>query len=106
MFRRIAVALSTALIAVGISYVAVTQLAQATSPESNGKIVFGATQNGYSQIYSVNPDGTGLVELTTSGGVAPAWSPDGSRIAFIGGAGGIYIMNADGSSAHSVANPT
>ena len=34
-------------------------------------------------IFTVNSDGTGLVQLTTAGNVfGPAWSPDGTRIAF------------------------
>ena len=55
------------------------------------------------QIFKVRSDGTGLVQLTSDGmNSEPAWSPDGSRIAFVhsdGNSGGsqIYVMNADGS---------
>ena len=58
------------------------------------------------QIYLVNADGTGLIQLTdTEPGVEnidPAWSRDGQRLAFArgGGVGGpwdIFIMDADGS---------
>lgn len=56
------------------------------------------------QVYLVNPDGTGLVQVTSTGpGVVnwdPAWSPDGQRLAFSSNRGGgwaIYVMNADGS---------
>jgi hypothetical protein len=58
------------------------------------------------QIYLVNSDGTGLVQLTNAvDGVRnddPAWSPDGRRLAFSrhlrgNNAAEIYVMNADGS---------
>jgi TolB protein len=58
------------------------------------------------EIYVMNPDGTSLKQLTDNNTEerAPAWSPDGSRIAFMcrigGGTGGfafeICVMNADG----------
>jgi hypothetical protein len=72
--------------------------AQATFPGKNGKIVFTHTfhdfQNfeheGYkvsSDIYTVNPDGTKLTKLTADTSTSaseggPAWSPDGTQIAF------------------------
>jgi hypothetical protein len=73
-----------------------------TFPGRNGALVFGIGGT----ILTENPDGTGrrtIVPLT--GGVAaaayePAWSPDGTKIAFsskLGGTGGIMIVNADGS---------
>lgn len=50
--------------------------------------------------FAMNPDGSDLVQLTTSGGVTmPAWSPDGKKIAFASDRDGyIYVMAADGSS--------
>jgi Tol biopolymer transport system component len=60
-------------------------------------------------IYSMNPDGTGVSQITfpdvanLQADFSPAWSPDGKQIAFVrmdvavDGAGEIYIMNADGS---------
>lgn len=53
----------------------------------------------------INRDGTGMRELPVFG-ITPAWSPDGTRIAFAGGPaapywpylpGDIYIINVDGS---------
>lgn len=89
------------------------------SPDGT-KLAFASNRNGLRklEIWIMNVDGTGLVQLTTnvqlssdSGGPvfsndgAPAWSPDGSRIAFVSTRDGLtdfelYVMNADGS------NPT
>lgn len=66
-------------------------------------------------IFVINADGTGLNRLTASpdgttrfiGNVAPQWSPDGKKIAFISDREGnpdIYIMNADGSSQTRITN--
>ena len=49
-------------------------------------------------ILVVNPDGTGLRNLTPDGEFesAPIWSPDGRKILFIR-EGSLYVMDADGS---------
>lgn len=69
-----------------------------------GHIAFEGTDGENLDIYSVNPDGTGLVRLTDDPAFdrRPAWSPDGSKIAFDRGsedglATDIFVMNADGS---------
>jgi len=53
-------------------------------------------------IFCVDTDGSNLRQLTRDFGrhMSPAWSPDGSRIAFASDRGGntdIYVMAADGS---------
>jgi TolB protein len=57
------------------------------------------------EIFGMNADGTGLTQLTfnTYEERAPVWSPDGSRIAFVGRVGmrggntfELCVMNADG----------
>jgi Tol biopolymer transport system component len=51
------------------------------------------------KIYRANTDGTGVIQLSAGPADSePAWSPDGSRIAFSRGgeSGGIYVMTADG----------
>jgi Tol biopolymer transport system component len=70
----------------------------------NGKkIAFARIPSPYNtaaRIYTVNPDGSGLRELSSKpyeGG--PSWSPDSRRIAFERG-GDIYLMNADGTHRH------
>ncbi len=64
-------------------------------------------------LYTLPLVGTGEPKKITSGAKGldgdPAWSPDGSQIAFrrlVGGAGGnadVYVMNADGSAQRAVA---
>jgi len=54
------------------------------------------------EIYTVRSDGTGLVYLTNNNveDTDPAWSPDGTRIAFTStrdGPHAIYVMNENGS---------
>lgn len=69
---------------------------QAWSPDGF-RIVFASTHEVPSgEIYIMNADGSGVVRLTDDGvsaGCSPAWSPDGSSIAFCRDAG-IYRMTA------------
>ncbi|HSH67500.1 MAG TPA: carboxypeptidase-like regulatory domain-containing protein [Bacteroidia bacterium] len=71
------------------------------------KLVFVSNKNGNLDIYTINKDGTGRLQLTNNGLISPSansytplWSPDGEYIAysqFTDGIGEIYIMNSDGS---------
>jgi hypothetical protein len=70
---------------------------------SNGRIVFSSSRDSSfgSELYSVAPDGTGATRLTWSSTIEqyPAWSPDGSQIAFQSFAEGrpsIHVMSAHG----------
>ncbi len=64
-----------------------------------------------SDIYVMKADGTGLVNLTNNpaSDEVPAWSPDGTKIAFRtdrDGALEIYVMNADGTGLNNLtSNP-
>ena len=76
--------------------------AEAAFPGANGKIAYsrpGASGFG-TDIYVMNPDGSNQTPIATNG-AGPAWSPDGTKIAFtradieIGSE--ILVVNADGS---------
>jgi TolB protein len=89
------------------------------NPPLTGKIVFEDRTTGIGEIYFMNPDGTGVVQVTdeVNGGwsVSPAVSPDGMIVAFSGfvlpGPGGsfeeewdIYTINVDGTGVRNVTN--
>jgi Tol biopolymer transport system component len=73
-----------------------------------GKIAFVSSRDGNDEIYVMNADGSGQTRLTNNSvdDADPAWSPDGSRIAWIseqdGSDGDLWVMNADGSGAHQL----
>jgi Tol biopolymer transport system component len=74
------------------------------SPDRVGRIVYAADYSGNFEIYAGPPtsDLDARQRLTRDPGsdLHPAWSPDGTRIAFSSdrhGTLGIYVMNADGS---------
>ena len=69
------------------------------------KILFSSQRTRSGDIYGMNPNGTGVVPLAAAAGLdeQPAWSPDGSKIAFASArnaVGGntldIYVMDANG----------
>jgi Tol biopolymer transport system component len=84
----------------------------------NGRIAFTSTRNSDAfNIYAMNPDGSFPVRLTDDESGSnpfstydfdPAWSPDGSKIAFVSNRENssfeIFTMNADGSNVHQLTN--
>jgi Tol biopolymer transport system component len=93
---------SAAMLAICVlALVETTNTAEAEdSPPQNGKIVFArSTPSGERRyIYTVNSDGSGLSRLTKGTPpfpTLPAWSPDGTQIAFFDVQ--IWVMRADGS---------
>ncbi len=119
--------ISLALVAGLLALPGFSGRAEAAFPGANGKIAYNdwdtSTNHYEGDIYVVNPDGTGRTNLTNAVysefNTEPAWSADGTRIAFVHRSAEpyatkqIYVMNADGSgktnlSQNSVdnANPT
>ncbi len=77
---------------------------------STGFILVDPDLSGHSQIFTINPDGTGVQKLThvPEGSQAgdPDWSPDSARIVYVSNVSGnfeIWMMNADGSGQRRVA---
>ena len=63
--------------------------AYGTHSAANGPIVFQANVDGFPQLYTISPNGTGLTQVThiafegdSPGAEQPNWSPDGTMIIF------------------------
>jgi hypothetical protein len=103
-----------ALLGASVSVIALQGVSQATFPGSNGAIAYVCNPSGArTEICVANVDGTNQRQLTvgeTFGNDRPAWSPDGSKIAFERRqssqccATDIYVMNANGNNVLQVTN--
>ena len=74
-----------------------------------GRIVFGSTRDGNSEIYVMDADGTNQINLSNhpQNDGEPSYSPDLSKIAFETTRDGnfeIYVMNADGTNQINLTN--
>jgi Tol biopolymer transport system component len=90
---------------VGLVLGVLTAPAQAAFPGANGKIAYQSDRDGNNEIYTIAGDlsPASITRLTNNSSLDsdPAWSPDGTKLAFVsnrdGGNVEIYRMNADGS---------
>lgn len=78
--------------------------APASYPGANGELIFQSSRDGDTEIYLLNPDGSGVTKLTDNAAadLNPVWSPDGQKIAFQSNRDGdseVWVMNDDGTGA-------
>jgi Tol biopolymer transport system component len=72
------------------------------SPDGT-KIVFRRDASGSKLIWVMDADGTHQRHIGS--GISPTYSPDGKHIVYAGAAGGLWIMDSDGSNPHALTNP-
>ena len=93
------------LLACAVALLALSEIAEATSPSKNGRIAYVSYGGNNSGIYTINPDGGGKPNVTE--GSSPSYSSNGKRIAYIVGGGNdteIYINNVGGGGKTPVTN--
>jgi TolB protein len=98
-----------ALLISTLLFIACSDSSSQQSTTQNGKIAFTSDMNGSFEVYSMNPDGSNITQLTFNNGVSahPSWSFDGNKIVFTGiinGTYDIYMMNQDGSNQTKLTN--
>jgi TolB protein len=73
-----------------------------------GRIVFVSDRSGFDELYTMEPDGSDVLRLTSDGAEnrGPAWSPDRTQIAFWHYTeeteGDVYLVDADGGGEHPI----
>jgi len=88
----------------GIQAVSSSQVANAVPSADGARVAFVKVVGGFSQIYTMNPDGTDVEALpgqsASANNTDPASSPDGTKIAFTSNSSGnldVWVIGLDGS---------
>ena len=96
-------------------------LAVASWGQADGKIAFISDREGLADVWIMNADGSDLVNLTQGRHgpcVSPAWSPDGTKIAYLAyskdsasgrvdySIGDVWVMDADGGNSQQMGSLT
>jgi dipeptidyl aminopeptidase/acylaminoacyl peptidase len=96
--KVVLLAVAAMLVGFSLALLPTEKAAKAAFPGQNGKIAFDSAQDN-GGVFTMDDDGSAVRHLIDDGG-HPAWSPDGTKIAFQAfrdGDVGIYTANADGS---------
>jgi hypothetical protein len=92
-----------ALVCVALAFASTATGAESTQPGRNGRIAF-QLENG--ELFTIAPNGSGMRRVQRPGlyGRGPAFSPDGSRLAYVaakdGDAGPIVVASSEGAWSH------
>jgi Tol biopolymer transport system component len=109
LYRFLAIDIGTLAARTFTSFVSFSDCAFVAVSPDGGSIVYGLKPfNDLAQVWKYEAAGDRHVRLTDDGGDNPAWSPDGSRIVYTRtakGDGGLWIMNADGSTKRRLTKP-
>jgi len=106
MSKSISISVLSVRFCLAVIFLLVGNRAWATYPGQNGRIAFVGNFTGTWQVYTINPDGTDLLQVTNLPATQlfpadwfPNYSPDGQQIAFshdMTGAVELYLINVDG----------
>jgi Tol biopolymer transport system component len=104
--RPAVVALGAFVAATSVTLCTLAVPAQSAYPGANGRIAYESAVTGNEEIFVMNPDGSGQMDLSNNPEPDrdPSWSPNGARIAFSrtgstspDAHANVWLMNADGS---------
>ena len=108
-WRTLGAVVSAAAVSASLAVVAAPS--GAIVPGPNGRIAFESNRTGNNEIFTMNPNGTIPINLTTdqANDVFPAWSPAGTQITWSSdrhdkGNLDVYVMNADGTGVTQLTN--